>query len=272
MKIIRNLFVAACCLGMCAAVSPVYASELDEIEQQAQELVEQAENLDPGSQESIEAFSQTLNNWDTSTDSLSRMATPNSVQMEFAKLQQQLAEQAKKQAQDKINQIQNQQDRQTELADQINQLRQLKDDISDHVGKLTDDFKNRLVSLGVYDASEALLTKNLTQTEVKSIVEKIEEKTVECENELDQTSSQSSQEMVFIQDYMQQYNQYSQSSIAAIRAAQRAAQDQAGASTVSGTMLSGSLGMLFTGILIGAFGAVIVVLLVQKARKGKSQA
>lgn len=268
MKIIRNLFVAACCLGMCAAVSPVYASELDEIEQQAQGLVEQAENLDPGSQESIEAFSQTLNNWDTSTDSLSRMATPNSVQMEFAKLQQQLAEQAKKQAQDKINQIQNQQDRQTELADQINQLRQLKDDISDHVGKLTDDFKNRLVSLGVYDASEALLTKNLTQTEVKSIVEKIEEKTVECENELDQTSSQSSQEMVFIQDYMQQYNQYSQSSIAAIRAAQ----DQAGASTVSGTMLSGSLGMLFTGILIGAFGAVIVVLLVQKARKGKSQA
>lgn len=75
--------------------------------------------------------------------------------------------------------------------------------------------------------------------------------------------SNTQQNMVYIQDFIGQYNSYLQNSLSTVTTSI----DTSSSLSKGGTMLGGSMGMLFTGILIGACIGVIAVLVVQKSRK-----
>lgn len=97
--------IAIFTLGLSLLVSGpsvLAASDEQTIEETASQLMEEAENLDPNSTESVKNFSRSLESWDTSTTTSSTLSdilngvnlgtSQKSVQMMFVKLQQQQAQ------------------------------------------------------------------------------------------------------------------------------------------------------------------------------------
>lgn len=174
----------------------------------------------------------------------------------FYKLQQQQAQLCKDQAQKYLEEIQKQQDMQQQYTELIYQLREFSYTLNKEPLLLPDEIKQKLIDLDVCSEADGALTKKYTKEDVDSLIEKVE---LLQEN----LGINTQQNMVYIQDFIGQYNSYLQNSIAAVTAST----DVPSSLSKGGTMLGGSVGMLFTGILIGACLGVIVVLVVQKSRK-----
>lgn len=267
MKLFKKIAIGTLCFSLLASgPSVLAASDGQTLDDTASQLMEEAENLDPNSVESVEKFSQTLESWDTgvtSSSSLSDMldginlgTSPNSIQYLFAQLQLQQAQIAKEQAQKRIDEIQKQQNTSKQLTELLNELRKFSSTIENEPLELTSELKEKLITLDICSETDKILTKKLTKSDVDELVEKVEYKQ-------ETVGSDTQQNMVYIQDYIGQYNSYLQNSNAAIAASV----DALSSSSIGGTMLGGSMGMLFTGILIGACIGIVVVLVVQKSRK-----
>lgn len=261
--------IAIFTLGLSLLVSGpsvLAASDEQTIEETASQLMEEAENLDPNSTESVENFSRSLESWDTSTTTSSTLSdilngvglgtSQKSVQMMFVKLQQQQAQICKDNAQKYIEEIQKQQNTQKQLAELLSQLRNFSVTISQEPLQLTEEIKQNLITLNIYSETDDALTKKYTQADADSLIAKVE---VMQEN----LGSNTQQNMVYIQDFIGQYNSYLQNSLSTVTTSI----DTSSSLSKGGTMLGGSMGMLFTGILIGACIGVIAVLVVQKSRK-----
>lgn len=260
MKIINKIVISIFCLSLFFVSTPVFAED-DEVVQ-TEDLLEQAMNLDPDSTESVEAFSRSLNAWDNNLSSELEQILGNvnvnqaNIQFIFAQLQLQQSQICKTEAQDYINKIQDTQNAQKEVATLIDQLYALENNIrSTNVAQvLPNDVKEKLIKYEVYDLNNEKLTKALSANEVADVIDATRVKQ-------ESLSAATQTNMTYLQDFMGQYNQIFQQTATAMQAA------ESEASTVGGTMLSGSIGMFFTGILIGVFATVVVVLLIQKSRK-----
>lgn len=263
MKLLKKIAIGTLCFSLLASgPSVLAASDGQTLDDTASQLMEEAENLDPNSVESVEKFSQTLESWDTQAAVSYAETTSNtgttqySIQQLFAKLQLQQAQIAKEQAQKRIDEIQKQQNTSKQLTELMNELRQFSSTIENEPLELTSELKEKLITLDICSETDEILTKKLTKSDVDELIEKVEYKQ-------ETVGSDTQQNMVYIQDYIGQYNSYLQNSNAAIAASA----DALSSSSIGGTMLGGSMGMLFTGILIGACIGIVVVLVVQKSRK-----
>lgn len=270
MKLWKKLAILTFCFSLLVSgPSVLAASDEQTIEETASQLMEEAENLNPDSAESVENLSRSLENWDTSATSSSTLNdvlsginlgnSQGSVQIMFHKLQQQQAQLCKDQAQKYLEGIQNQQNMEKQHAELINQLREFSNTIDKEPLQLPDEIKQKLIDLDICSEADDTLTKKLTKEDVDSLIAKVE---LIQEN----VGANIQQNIVYIQDFIGQYNSYIKDSASAIAAST----DGLTSTARGGTMLGGNIGMLFTGILIGACLGVIVVLVVQKSRKRES--
>lgn len=271
MRTLKRVILATLCICMLTVGPSVFAASDDQTSaDMVQQLVEEAEKMDPESTESVEKFAELLDTWeigseDSSDATSSLSGTMNSlqdlsggnIQFIFAQLQQQLNQMCKDQAAKEIEQIQKQQEQQRQCTELLRQLRELNSTIKSTGTPvaLSEDIKSRLIELGICSAGDAVMNKAVTSQEVDMLISY-------AENKLESIASSTQQEMVYIQDYIDQYNSYLQQSNAAIASAGGSQTSLAG-----GTMIGGSIGLLFTGILIGVFASVIVVLVVLRSRK-----
>lgn len=270
MKMLKKIIIGTFCFSMLTAGLTVSAaSEEQELTDTVQQLTDAAEKLDPESEETVENFAELLDNWDVDTadssgesDSLSGTMNISSsdlsqgnIQFIFAQLQQQQSQMCKDQANQYIEQIEKNQEDQKKCAELIELLRKLQWEIqSEGTSKpLTEEIKNGLVELEICSADDKVMSKNLTEAEVELLVSYAEQKQ-------ESEASATQQGMVCLQDYINQYNSYIQGASTAMNSASESL-------NYGGTMLGGSVGMLFTGILIGACAGIVIVLVVQKSRK-----
>lgn len=250
------------------AAVPVWAdSELSEQQEMAEKLVESAEQLDPNSQESVEEFAELLEQWDTdleeteeSSDFAGTMQDSSSrnIQLIFAQLQQQLAQENKEAAVNKIEEVQKQQSQQTLCTDVLNQLRQLQAEArsSGKPVELSQELKNNLVSLEICTSTTTYITKSeVTEEDLQNLISLTEAK-------MDSLSSSTQVQMVYLQDYMKQYNSYTSSSSSITEELKEMLNQYA----TRGTMLGGNTGMLFTSLLVGVAIGAVAVLLIQKKK------
>ena len=179
MRTLKRVILATLCICMLTVGPSVFAASDDQTSaDMVQQLVEEAEKMDPESTESVEKFAELLDTWDIgsedSSDATSSLSgTMNSlqdlsgdnIQVIFAQLQQQLDQMCKDQAAKKIEQIQKQQEQQKQCTELTNQLRELNSTIKSTGTPvaLSEDIKSRLIELGICSAGDAVMDKDRKQ-------------------------------------------------------------------------------------------------------------
>lgn len=277
-----------CAVLLASAAAPAYATEADEIfsflDESSQELTDGAENLDPSSRNSVQAYSDMLNSWDlnsqmTSVEQIlaSLEGSPTgSVQFIFAQLQLQQAQLVKNQAEEYTKQIEELQKKQEEIADLISDLRKfsstcittpslmpedLVDDLKNTEG-MSNALKEKDAKTGEFKDID-FTTKKFTSAEVDNLIKSA------CDVQ-ESLGEQTRTDMVYLQDFISQYNSYLQNANAVIKDNSDLYAGLSGSPSVGGTMLGGSAGMLVTGILLGACAGGGLTFAVMRFRKRKS--
>lgn len=274
MRILKKIIIGTFCFSLFASCITVNASADEQaLTDVAQQLVEEAGNLDPDSEESVDKFAELLDNWNIETEeasgeSNSLSGTMNdilqdysgdNIQFIFAQLQQQQAQICKDQANRYLEEIEKYQDNQRKCADLINLLRKFQELIKVKISQpLPEDIKNLLIEMEICSADDAVMNKDVTEQEVELLLSY-------ALNRQEAMANETQQQMVYLQDFIGQYNSYLQQ---AGNQSMSAEVDQESLS--GGTMIGGSVGLLFTGILIGACAGIIIVLVVQKAGKKRA--
>lgn len=277
----KKILAAVLCAGMLLGMQPVYAQQTDTQQTDIQESIEEQitkainELSADSAPEELEHLRLLLESWKTEQEtegqedaSLSGTmigtggigqgtinAGGSNLQAEFAKLQAQLAQSLKKDTAAYLEKIQEMQGNQTQITKLIAKL-------NDFKATLKGAEKVMLPSGLAMDFAEYVGGKNLALLQKPIDKDGVADLILLAENRVEELSSQIQSQMVYLQNYVGQYNSYTQGAGQAI--------GNAGGAARGGTMLDANKGMLFTGLLTGAVGGVLGVLLVQRAGKKKS--
>lgn len=272
-----------------AAPAAAFAGEAEDLEAAQQEIESQADERQEA-QEQVDSLSEdssaedvaaaynsvsALSSYSSLSSMLSSIDTSNP-QLAFAQLQIQLAEKARQDALDRINQLEEQQELQKTCSGMLNKARVAESETRDYTGKDPADNANDKKAYDSIMAATNEVTafmsehdipvptptagkgKMYTATEWENIAALLE-------NFLESLSDTGT-DMVYIQDYIDQYNQYLQGASSAIA-------NGGSASSAAGTMLGeGGTGMLFTGALAGLVVGVAGTLVFVRLKNRKTSA
>lgn len=254
-------FVLLVCLVCSSLTISSFAAAGDGVEQ-FNSIAQSIVDMDPDvSQEEVDTLLAQLEALDLDGEEEQNELTGSmvgtgdqSIQMLFAQLQLQLAQQNKQQATDRLNAIQAAQEQSRQVSEYINTARQLYSDAKNGNFKpVPEDMLQFLESNSLY------IPNNVTTPDVKewdAIIQSLE-------NFQERVGSDMQQEMVYIQDFMGQYNQYTSQSSALYNAYSQ--QGLSGSATMLGM---GGAGLMVTALVAGlAAGSLVTVLVLRRKQR-----
>ena len=236
----------------------------DSTEEDVEEVLEIFKNTDFGSEEDVEnedgsslagSMSIDISNSGSGSD-------PYYVQQMYAKLQLELANKAKLQAQEQIESIRNKQEEKKKAYESLSEARDLQakaETASDKKSEITAELRNYMNEKNIVlpESTDKTNKNKYTVEEWNQIVSSLTDYIEQMEN-----STQ--QEMVYIQDFMKQYNDYLYNANTAMNGASQSLASLSRGQTMLG---GGSTGLMVTGVLAGIIVGIAGTLLVIRLRK-----
>lgn len=274
MRVLKRLIIGTFCFSLLTSGATVSAASDEQVSSDmVQQLAEEAEKLDPESEESVDKFAELLDNWDIEAEEWSEESdtlsgtmsnvlpdsSGGSIQLIFAQIQQQQNQICKDQANKYIEEIQRYQDNQKKCVELISSLREFQRSAFQDKNSqpLPEEIKNLLIELEICTANDEVINKDVTEQEVVLLL-------TYAINKQDSLSKKEQHLMDNLQDFIGQYQalvqQINDQSASAVEYQE---------SLSGGTMLGGSVGLLFTGILLGACAGIVIMIVVHKAGKKK---
>ncbi len=183
----------------------------------------------------------------------------NDVQSQFLKLQMELAEEARRQASDKLEQIKKMQEERKLVANLLNIARERRNaaESKNTTVEMPSDMAEYMKANNLsYDTTggDLLLNKDQWEHVIRSL-----------ESRLDTLGSDIQQKMFSVQDFLSQYNSYQQ--IAPVPDP-----NQMGISRGQSMYGDSEVGLAVTGLVVGIVLGCLITLVVQKSREKKDKA
>ncbi len=233
----------------------------DSTEEDVEEVLEIFKNTDFGSEEDVENEDGSSLAGSMSID-ISNSGSIPYVQQMYAKLQLELANNAKLQAQEQIESIRNKQEEQKKAYESLSEARDLQakaETASDKKSEITAELRNYMNEKNIVlpESTDKTNKNKYTVEEWNQIVSSLTDYIEQMEN-----STQ--QEMVYIQDFMKQYNDYLYDANTAMNGASQSLASLSRGQTMLG---GGNTGLMVTGVLAGIIVGIAGTLLVIRLRK-----